>query len=80
MSYIYFFSSNKNIEETTKEKEQASEEKNVEETTDTESDNTKEYEEISKIAEKINVQDYNMHVESDNEGTKSINLLEEICI
>jgi len=54
MSYIYFFSSNKNIEETTKEKEQASEEKNV--------------------------QDYNMHVESDNEGTKSINLLEEICI
>ena len=63
---------NKNIEETTKEKEQASEEKSVEETTDTESDNTKEYEEISKIAEKINVQDYNMYVELDNEGKRII--------
>lgn len=63
---------NKNIEETTKEKEQASEEKNIEETTDTENDNINEYEEISKIAEKINVEDYNMHVESDNEGTRII--------
>jgi type III secretory pathway component EscV len=62
----------KNIKETTNEKEQASEKENVEETTDAENDNTNEYEEISKIAEKINVQDYNMNVESDNEGTRII--------
>lgn len=62
----------KNIEETTNEKEQASENKNIEETSDTENDNTNEYEEISKIAEKINVQDYNMNVESDNKGKRII--------
>lgn len=63
---------NKNIEETTKEQEQASENKNAEEITDAESIDTNEYEEISKIAEKINVQDYNMYVESHNEGTRII--------
>ena len=31
-----------------------------------------EYEEISKISEKINLQDYNMNVESDNKGTRII--------
>lgn len=67
---------NKNIEDTTKGKEQAdektNEEKNIEDTTDKENINRNEYEEISKIAEKINVEDYNMHVESDNGGTRII--------
>ena len=63
---------NQNIEEITKEQEQLIEKENIEETTDTESVNTEEYEEISKIAEEINVQDYNMYVESDNEGTRII--------
>ena len=65
---------NKNIEDTIKGQEQGqvSENKNMEETTDIESVSTNEYEEISKINEKINVQDYNMHVESDDEGTRII--------
>ena len=65
---------NKNVEEITKEQEQEqeSEKNNIEETTNTESVSGKEYEEINKIAEKINVQDYNMYVESDNEGTRII--------
>lgn len=62
----------KNIEETTKEKEQGIEDDNIEVTTYTESDNTKEYEEIIKIDEKINVQDYNMNVELDNEEKRII--------
>ena len=63
---------NKNIEETIKEEEQASEGNNIEEKADAESVNMNEYKEISKIAEKINVQDYNMHVQSDNEEKRII--------
>ena len=68
---------NQNIEETTKgqeqEQAQVSEKENIEETTDDAgSVNTNDYEEISKIAEKINMQDYNMYVESDNEETRII--------
>lgn len=63
---------NKNIENTTKEQAQVKEENRIEETTDTEGVNTEEYEELSKISEKINIQDYNMYVESDNEGTRII--------
>ena len=54
------------------EKEQVNEEKNINEIASIENAETNEYEEISKIAEKINVQDYNVQVESDNKGTRII--------
>lgn len=54
------------------EKEQLSEKQNIEETNQEENISTIKYEEIDKIAEIINLGDYNINVESDNEGTRVI--------
>lgn len=54
------------------QKEQVNGEENTGEIASVENDIPKEYEEISKISEKINVQDYSMHVESDNKETRII--------
>lgn len=64
-------SENENIEEITDTEDVNTEDVNIEDA-NIEEVNTEEYEELSKIAEKINVQDYNMYVESDNKGTRII--------
>ena len=54
------------------EKEQVKENQNTEKTIYEETSNMNEYEEINKISEKIDVKDYTINVESDNEGTRII--------
>lgn len=54
------------------EKGSANGDKNIEHISTVENDKVNEYEEISKISEKINLKDYNINVESDNKGTRII--------
>lgn len=54
------------------EKEQSNEKQNIEETSQEENINITRYEEMDKISEIINLEEYNINVESDNEGTRVI--------
>lgn len=52
--------------------EEIKDEDNIQDIKDTESTNKEEYEEISRIAKEIKLEDYTMHIESDNKEKRII--------